>query len=56
MHHEVKRGAFFVFRGAFQKKRGAFSAEPGAFGGSWCIVRAFIHIAGRYKETRLIFS
>ena len=53
MHHEVKRGAFFIFRGAFQKKRGAFSAERGAFGVSWCIVRVFIHIAGRLFQIQL---
>ena len=53
MHHEVKRGAFFIFRGAFQKKRGAFSAEPGAFGVSWCIVRVFIHIAVQLFQIQL---
>ena len=47
MHHEVKRGAFFVFLGAFQITRGAFSAEPGAFGVSWCILQVFINIAGQ---------
>ena len=47
MHHEVKRGAFFIFPGAFQETRGAFSAEPGAFGVSWCILQVFIHIAGQ---------
>ena len=46
MHHEVKRGAFFIFRGAFQKERGAFSAEPGAFRVSWCIFASLYAYCG----------
>ena len=53
MHHEVKRGAFFIFPGVFQETRGAFSAEPGAFGVSWCILQVFIHIAGRLFQLQL---